>query len=51
MQAIVDDPSIPFDSFQIRTNDQGAATYFERLILERDASGSVLVVPTNVKPR
>jgi RHS repeat-associated protein len=51
MQAIVDDPSIPFDSFQIRTNNQGAATYFERLILEREASGSVLVVPTNVKPR
>jgi hypothetical protein len=51
MKAIVEAADNPFESIQIRTNESSAATYFEALLLEQDAPGSVVVVPTNVKPR
>jgi len=44
----INDPTVPFDSLNILTNEPKAVPYFQSLIDQYQIPGSVTVVPTNI---
>lgn len=47
-QSVINDPTVPFDSLNILTNEPGAVSYFQRLLDTYQIPGEVKVVPTNI---
>jgi hypothetical protein len=46
--AAINDPTVPFDSLEVLTNEPRAVPYFQNLIEQYQISGTVRVVPTNI---
>ncbi|MHB8311533.1 MAG: hypothetical protein ACYDCY_14370, partial [Metallibacterium sp.] len=47
-QAVIADPSVPFNSLNVLTNEPAAVPYFQRLMNQYQIPGEVQVVPTNI---
>ncbi|WP_155520906.1 LysM peptidoglycan-binding domain-containing protein [Ralstonia solanacearum] len=47
-QAVINDPSVPFNSLNVLTNEPKAVPYFQRLFDQYKVPGQVQVVPTNI---
>jgi len=47
-QAVIADPSVPFDSLNVLTNETSAVPYIQRVFDKYQVPGEVKVVPTNV---
>jgi len=46
--AVIRDPSVPFDSLNVLTNEPAAVPYFQRLLSQYQIPGQVLVAPTSI---
>jgi hypothetical protein len=47
-QAVIADPTVPFDSLNVLTNEPAAVSYFQRFMSQYQIPGKVQVVPTNI---